>query len=124
MKTGRILVIVGCVLSFGTALLHGAPYRVVSAAISGSNAPPTTVAAFKCLWLAFSVQFILLSAIAAAALGSARAKQIVLLCALLPALDAGLMYFFLGPFIGAYCVTGVAACLLAGGLLQPDPQSA
>jgi len=121
LKAARWLVIAGCVLSFGTALLHGAGYRGVSAAIGGSNALPVLVAAYKCLWLAFSVQFIVLSALAAAALGSSRGKQLVLLCSLIPIFNAGLMLYFIGPFVGAYCVGTTAVFLLAGGLLLPGP---
>ncbi len=120
MRTARWLVIAGCVLSFGTAMLHGAGYRAVSSEIAGTNARPVLVAAYKVLWLAFSIEFIVLSAIAAAAMGSTRGKQLVLLCSLMPIFNAGLMWFFLGPFLGVYCVAATAVFLLAGGLLLPD----
>jgi len=120
VKTARWLVIVGCLLSFGTAMLHGAGFRAVSAEIAGTNARPVLVAAYKVLWLAFSVEFIVLSAIAAAALGSSRAKQLILLCSLIPIFNAGLMLFFLGPFLGVYCVAATAVFFLTGGFLLPD----
>jgi len=120
VKAARWLVIVGCILSFGTAMLHGAGFRAVSGEIAGSNARPVLVAAYRVLWLAFSVQFIVLSAIAVAALGSSRAKQLVLLCSLIPLFNAGLMLVYLGPFLGVYCVAATAVFLLAGGLLLPN----
>jgi hypothetical protein len=121
VKTGRWLVVLGCVLSFGTAILHSVGYRSVSAAISVTNSPPVLVAAFKCLWMVFSVQFIVLSAVGVAAMGSSRGKQLVLLCSLVPIFDAGLMLYFIGPFLGAYCVIAVAVALFAGGILLPAP---
>ena len=121
MKLARWLVIAGCVLSLATAVLHGTGYRAVSAEMSRSNAPAVLVAAFKCIWLLFSVQFIVLGAIAAAAVGSSRAKQLILLCSLIPLFDAGVMLYLLGPFIGAWCVGAVALLLLAGGILLPGP---
>jgi hypothetical protein len=120
VKTARWLVIVGCVLSLGTALLHGVGYRSVSAEIGGTNAPAILVAAFKCIWLAFSVQFIVMSAIGVVALGSTRGKHVILLCSVMAIFDAGLMLYFIGPFFGVYCVAAVAVFLLAGGLLLPD----
>jgi len=121
VKLARWLVIVGCVLSFGTALLHGYGYKSVSSVISATNTPQILVAAFKCIWMVFSIQFIVLSAIAAVAMGSSRGKQLVLLCSLIPILDAGLMLYYIGPFIGAYCVIAVAVFMLAGGILLPGP---
>ncbi len=120
MRTARGLVIVGCVLSFGTAILHGTGYRAVTSEIAATNARPVIVAAFRVLWLAFSVEFIVLSAIVAAALGSTRGKQLVLLCSLIPIFNAGLMWYFLGPFLGVYCAGATAMFLLAGGLLLPE----
>lgn len=119
MKTGRWLAIAGCLLSFLTAILHGLGFAEVSGALGRSNAPPVMVAAAKCLWLVFSVQFILLSAMGAAAIGSSRAKQLVLLCSLFPIFDAGLMLNFVGPFFGVYIVAAVGAFLLAGGYCSP-----
>jgi len=120
VKAARWLVITGCVLSFGTGLLHEAGYRTVSAEMGRSNAPALLVAAFKCVWQAFTVQFVVMSAIAAVAIGSARGKHVVLLCAVMALFDAGLMLYFVGPFLGLYCVAAVAVCLLVGGLLLPD----
>ena len=120
MKAARWLVIVGCVLSLGTALLHGAGFRAVSAEIGGTNAPPVLGGVFKCLWLIISVQFIIMSVIGMVAMGSTRGKQVVLLCAVIALCDAGLMLHFVGPFFGVYCVAAVAVFLLAGGLLLPE----
>jgi hypothetical protein len=121
MNRGQWLIGAGCVILFGTAIYHQAGYTSMARAIGASDAKPQLVAEMKTLWLMFSLQLIILSVLAFSASRSASARQLILLCSLMPLLDMLLCLKFLGMFPGIILLASVCLCFWAGAYLLPGP---
>ncbi len=121
MKLGQWLISAGCVILFGTAIYHQAGYTSMARAIEASDAKPTLIAEMKTLWLMYSLQLIILSVLAFSASRCASARQLILLCSLMPLLDTVLCLKFLGMFPGIILLTAVCLCFWAGAYLLPSP---
>ena len=121
MKLGQWLISAGCVILFGTAIYHQAGYTSMARAIEASDAKPTLIAEMKTLWLMYSLQLIILSVLAFSASRCASARQLILLCSLMPLLDMLLCLKFLGMFPGIILLAIVCLCFWAGAYLLPGP---
>jgi peptidoglycan/LPS O-acetylase OafA/YrhL len=77
----------------------------------------------KATWLAFSVQFWFLSPALVWISRRPAARSLLLYLALIPLIDAALMYYYVGPFIGAYIVSAGAILLLIGAWLLPPGEA-
>lgn len=119
MKLGRCLVLAGSIVLFAGALLHLLGYSRVVPVLVGSGLNPTILGAFKAVWLAFSVQFLVLAPGLIWISRRFAARSLLLYLALIPVIDAVLMYHFVGLFIGTYMVAGGALLLLAGAWILP-----
>jgi hypothetical protein len=75
-------------------------------------------AILKACWLLFGASMIVVAIIAFLASRMAQGRAIVLLCAALNAVNAILVFHYLGLFIGFYASVVVTLFLLVGGLLQ------
>ena len=114
MNRGQWLISVGCVILFGTAIYHQMGYTSMARAMGASDAKPTVIAEMKALWLMFSLQLIILSVLAFSASRCASARQLILLCSLMPLLDTLLCLKFLGMFPGIILLTLVCLFFWAG----------
>jgi hypothetical protein len=121
MKLGQWLVSAGCVILFGTAIYHQAGYTSMARAIAASDAKPTLIAEMKTLWLMYSLQLIILSVLAFSASRCASARQLILLCSLMPLLDMLLCLKFMGMFPGIILLTIVCLFFWAGAYFLPGP---
>ena len=119
MKLGQWLISAGCVILFGTAIYHQAGYTSMARAIEASDAKPTLIAEMKTLWLMYSLQLIILSVLAFSASRCASARQLILLCSLMPLLDMLLCLKFMGMFPGIILLTIVCLFFWAGAYFLP-----
>lgn len=119
MKRGQWLISAGCVILFGTAIYHATGYSSVARAMGASDAGPALIAGMKALWLMFSLHLIVVSVLAFNASRSASARQLILLCSLIPLVDTLLLLNFVGIFPGAILLTIVCLFFWAGAYFLP-----
>lgn len=124
MRQARWLALVASVVLIATALFHASGYPAVARAMEASNARPPIVSVAKALWLMFSSHLIVLGLIVLAATRSSNGRQIILLCALMPAVDTALTLRFAGVFIGTISLAVATLLLLLAGLFFPRQRSA
>ena len=117
MRAGRWLVVLGSLTLFCAALLHGSGYASVTHALEKSSASPLFVSSFKALWLMVSFHFVILSLAFVVGSRMARGRQLVLLCALIPAADTLLLFRFIGVFVGTILLAIATLLFLGGGFL-------
>ena len=118
MKTGRWLTGIGSVILFLTGIGHSTLIVNVQKMIaeSGMKAPLDVV--LKACWLAFGGEMVALAVIAMVASAMGGGGRIVLICAATMIVNATLLLYFLGPFVGVYVSVVAAVFLLAGGWMQ------
>lgn len=120
MKLARLLILLGSIVMFVGALLHivGGSLGVFPV-LAKAGVDPRVAGAIKCVWLVVSAHGVLLAP--ALVWISRRPGTRSLLCylALIPAVDAALMFYFVGFFMGLYLVATSALLLLAGAWLMP-----
>jgi len=121
-RIAQALVVLGSLVLFVCAALHGiGGYREAFPALQGTEVPHGVISAFKAVWLFVSWHWIavgIFALIAAFARTSPR-RTILLLCGLVPLVDAAGAYCALGPFIGDELLTVAALAFLAGAALFP-----
>jgi len=121
-RTAQALVVLGSLVLFVGAALHGiAGYREVFAALRGTDVPPRLISVFKAVWLFVSWHWIavdIFALIAAFARQSPR-RTILLLCGLVPLVDAVGAYSAIGLFIGDELLAVAALAFLASAALFP-----
>jgi hypothetical protein len=124
MKLARLLILLGSIVMFVGALLHilGGSVGVFPALVK-SGMDPRVAGAIKCVWLVVSAHGVLLAPAFVWISRRPGTRSLVRYLALIPVVDAVLMYYFVGPFSGAYIVTASALLLLAGAWLMPRNQS-
>ncbi len=124
MTIARWLILLGSILMFVGALLHivGGSMGVFPV-LAKSGMAPLVAGAIKCVWLVVSAHGVLLAP-ALVWISSRRGNRSLLLyLALIPIVDAVLMYSFVGFFSGFYIVATTALLLVAGAWLLPRNQS-
>jgi hypothetical protein len=121
MNPGQWLISAGCIVLVGTAMYHMAPYESMGHAMGATNASPVLIAEMKALWLMFALQLIILAVVAfsASRFPSAPARQLILLCSLMPLLGIPLLLKFLGMFPGIILFAVVCLCFWVGAYLLP-----
>jgi hypothetical protein len=70
----------------------------------------------------FSAHLVVLGIVVVLASGMARARPVLLACALIPAVDTVLLFHFAGLFIGTVSLAVAAVLLVVGGMLQGNPE--
>jgi hypothetical protein len=118
MKTGRWLTGIGSVILFLTGIGHGTRIVQLQKMIVDSGMKAPLDAILKGCWLVFSGEMVALAMIAMVASAMAGGGRFVLICAATMIFNAGLLLYFVGPFIGVYVSAVVALFFLAGGLMQ------
>ncbi len=120
-KLARFLLLGGALLLFAVTVLHSAGYVTTSIAVANSGLAPELKAAFKALWLGFSLQALVTALVVGVAAIWPRSvsSAVLLICALLPTLNAALLINFLGSFWGGLILALGAVLVLAGTALRP-----
>lgn len=119
-KAGRILVALGCIDLFASALLHSiAAYPKVSAALSESNLSAPLQAALRSVFLLVGWDWIVIAIVAllAAFRETTLRKILVLFCGVAVLAETGLTLVFIGVFLGNEMIGSAALMILCGGLL-------
>jgi hypothetical protein len=126
MTPARWLILLGCIVLFCGGLMHLIGYSFLIPVIAKAGVDASLLGAVKAVWFAFSVQFVVLSPALVWISRRPDGRSLLLYLSLIPVIDAVLMYYFVGPFIGAHMVAGGSLLLLAGAWLLPhnDPSAA
>ena len=115
-----LLAFLAIVLAIG-AHMHTSAFNKTAAAVAESNLPPFLGNGLKVLWLQDSVITNVIAIIFAivAVKTSAAPKWIIIVLALVPVATAGLVYHFIGNFIGGHIFLTAGIAAVFGGLLLP-----
>ena len=109
------------VLLFGGAV-HTLAFKKLVAAVAASNLPPFFAKAFKALWLIDSTMLItsaiVFGLIAARPVVASRA--VAALLALMPAVTAVLLYYFVGSIMPAHLLVVASALAFSSALLRTN----
>ncbi|MBY0306341.1 MAG: hypothetical protein K2W86_14470 [Sphingomonas sp.] len=107
---------IGAVLLTITALFHFTGYFEIPAARSDAGLPSFFDASLRPLWLFASLHWLLTAAtcVLVTKAEPAIARSIQLSCAAVVILDAVLLDWFIGPFIGEALLAAVALLMMVG----------
>jgi len=109
---------------FAGALLHVLGGKLgVFPAVAKAGIEPRVAGAITCVWLIASAHGVLLAPALVWISRRPGTRSLLRYLALIPAVDALLMYIFVGFFSGFYIVATTALLLLAGAWLMPLDQS-
>jgi hypothetical protein len=120
------LTVLGSIVLFASAAFHSAGgYPQISAAMHASGLQPPLVRALQAIWVMAAWHWIGIGTIALVACFARTGPRrlILLLCGLLPLVDAIAGYVSIGPFIGDEMLTVAAVAILGGLALLPNAES-
>jgi hypothetical protein len=124
VTTARWLILLASIVLFCAGCMHVIGYSFLIPVLVKAGLDPKILGAVKAVWLVFSVELVLLAPAFVWLSRRPGARSLLLFLALIPVIDAVLMYYFVGPFIGDYLVTAGAVLLVAGAWLLPRGQAA
>jgi len=120
MTLPRWLILLGSLVLFAAGLLHIiGGYSYLIPALVKAGVDPRLVATVKCVWLVFTVELVILTPAFVWLSRRTGTRSLVFYLALIPVIDAILMYYFVGAFIGSNMVAGGSVLLLVGAWLLP-----
>jgi len=124
LKLARLLILLGSIVMFVGALLHilGGSLGVFPV-LEKAGMDPRVAGAIKCVWLVVSAHGVLLASALVWISRRPGTRSLLRYLALIPVVDAVLMFRFVGLFAGFYIVSACALLLLAGAWLMPRDQS-
>jgi hypothetical protein len=124
MKLARLLILLGCVVMFVGALLHivGGSLGVFPV-LRKTGMDPLVAGAIKCVWLVVSAHGVLLAPGLVCLSRLPGTRSVLRYLSLIPLVDAALMLYFVGFFVGFYLVASSALLLVAGTWLLPGDHS-
>lgn len=115
-----------CMLGSAAALIAIAVYYFigylgVAIAVGNNGLQPYYQQSIRALWLGFCLQSLLLGSLFALSALRPRAisKPVMVICGLLPILEAVLLFSFTGSFAGMLLMSLAALLVLTGGALWP-----
>ncbi|MBO0696262.1 MAG: hypothetical protein J2P56_09210 [Verrucomicrobia bacterium] len=118
---GRIFLAFSAMLLAVGAWIHTSAFNKVSAAVAKSDLDPFVGKGLKVLWLQDSTIAIVMAIVFAivAIRPFAAGKIVIVLLGLVPVITAGLIYHFIGNFVGGHIFLIAGAAAILGGLLCP-----
>jgi len=124
MKLARLLILLGSIVMFAGALLHivGGSLGVFPV-LAKTGMDARVAGAIKCVWLVVSAHGVLLAPALVWISRRPGTGSLLRYLALIPTVDAVLMFRFVGLFSGFYIVAGCAVLLLAGAWLMPSEEA-
>jgi hypothetical protein len=124
MKFARLLILLGSIVMFVGALLHivGGSLGVFPVLVK-AGVDPRVAGAVKCVWVVVSAHGVLLAPALVWISRRQGTSSLLRYLALIPLVDAVLMFHYVGPFAGLYLVSASALLLLTGAWLMPRNQS-
>ena len=123
MTLPRWLVLLASIVLFCAGLLHIVGYSYLMPLLVKAGVEPRVLGAVKAVWFVFSVELVILAPAFVWINRRPGARSLLLFLTLIPLIDAGLMYHFVGLFIGTYMVAAGALLLLVGAWLLPRSDS-
>jgi hypothetical protein len=121
MKSGRWLILLGSILLFLGGIAHMIGYRFFVPALIQAGLSGHLLAAVEAVWIAYSIQFWVISLAIAWLTGMPNSRGMLLLLSIIPLIDGVLMYHYVGLFLGTYLVGGGALLVLIGiAMMKPD----
>jgi hypothetical protein len=118
MKASRWFIVLGAIVLFCGGLAHMIGFTIIIPALAKSGVSVDLLGAVRAVWISFSVQFWVVS-MAMVWLERIRGTRGVLfLLWLIPAINAVLMYHYVGLFLGTYMVGAGGLLVLIGLLLS------
>jgi hypothetical protein len=120
MKLARLLILLGSIVLFVSGLLHLLGYPHISPPLVKAGVDAKLISAIKALWLAFTVQFVVVSAVLVWLSRRPQGRNLIFFLCLIPLIDAVLMYLQVGPFIGSYLVSAGTVLVLIGAWQLPN----
>lgn len=120
-KLSRWLLLGGAVVLFIVTLHHAAGYVTASIAVANSGLTPELKQSVRALWLGFSLQALVtaLVVLIAAFRPLSISAPVLVICALLPALNAALLFSYRGNLTGAALLAAGGLLVIAGAALRP-----
>jgi hypothetical protein len=117
--SGILLWISAAILIFG-GVMHARAFNGAQAAIAEANLPAFYASSLKALWMIDSATLLTLGIVfvVIAIRSFMMAGIVVSILALIPAATAGLIYYFVGPFLPAHLLITGAAMAFVAGLLR------
>lgn len=126
-KAARVLVVLGCVVLFGSTALHwtAAHLSHLSSALASSNLAPPVASGLHAIFILVGWDWIVISIIVLiAAFSGARARKAILVfCAVALLVSAGIVFHFVGWFIADEMLAAAALLILLGALLFDEQPS-
>jgi hypothetical protein len=119
MSLARWLILLGAIVLFLGAIAHMIGYTFFIPVLIQNNLSTKYVNAVRAVWLVFSLHMILLSIGIVWLSRLPGSRRLVLFFAMIPTIDASVMFHFVGLFLGFYMVAIAAVLLLAGAWLMP-----
>ena len=114
MKASRWLILLGAIVLVLSGFAHIIGYRLFIPALVKAGLSGILLNAVKAVWIAYSVQFWVLSIVIALLSRIAGTRALLVLLAVIPVIDAVLMYHYVGLFLGTYMVGGGALLVVMG----------
>jgi len=120
-RLARILVLLGAIVVFATAVFHGTGYRPLTDALTGTELDEFFKRGLPALWLMFSFQLVALALAGTwvALRSPPGARAVLALSAALLAIDVLLLAIYVGLFSGTLVLALGAVATLAGTILWP-----
>ncbi|MEO7775578.1 MAG: hypothetical protein ABIT36_12435 [Steroidobacteraceae bacterium] len=122
-KLFRFCMLTSAVALIGIAIYYFIQYLGVSIAVGNNGLKLYYVQSIRALWLGFCLQSLLLGLlfIVAARRPHSVSRPVMVICGLLPILEAVLLFSFVGHFWGMLLVASAALVVLLGAAVWPAP---
>lgn len=121
LTASRLLLAGGAFGLLIVAVYHTAGYITTALAIANSSLQYEMQQSFKALWLGFSLQALItaLVVLVGALRPHAISAAVLLICALLPSLNAAVLFHFVGSFFGAIVLAVSGLLVILGAAVRP-----
>jgi hypothetical protein len=118
----RYSMLIGAIALLGVAAFYFATYLGLSIAVRNSGLTPFYQQTIRAMWLAFCLQACLLGALytLVAFRPAAISRPVIVICGLLPMVEAVMMFSYTKSFVAMTLLTIAALFVLLGALLWPS----
>lgn len=115
----RLMLAGAAAILVASAVLHGLAFSRIDSLVGHAEMPEIWRDALRVVWIIYSAHLLLIAAMLAYAAGRSHAVPgaLLMICGLIPAIDALLMLIYVGDFIGTLLL-GLAAVLVFGAVAR------
>jgi len=121
LRVPRLVIAFAGLIQLAVSVVHAASFSRADAVFAGSNLRPLFVDSARVLWLGHSAALAVVAVLCGliAIWPSAASRPVVMVLALIPALNAVLIYAFLGIFFAGHLLLFSAVAIFFAGLKFP-----